>query len=209
VAPVAHHPEIVAGVRLTALRDAVLGMHIPGDVRELRGARLLSDAPRPAATEVAVVKSIVRSNPRIGAFEALRLATLATMRAREHGLDPNFFAATILQESAFDPHAVSSAAALGIAQFTVETADAYGVEPLDPADALAGAARLLSSYVARYRAEGAADPYALALAAYNAGPLAVERYHGVPPYPETRDYIADIADRWARLARDETAAPPS
>lgn len=174
-----------------------------------RGARLLADAPRPAATEVAVVRSIVRSNPRLAPLDALRLAAIAELCARRAGLDPNFFSATILQESAFDPFAVSSAGALGIAQFTLETADAFGVEPLDPAGALTGSARLLASYVARYRAGGEADPYALALAAYNAGPLAVAHYHGVPPYPETRGYIDDIADRWARLARDETPEPAS
>ena len=48
-----------------------------------------------------------------------------------------------------------------------------------------------------------ADPYGTALAAYNAGPLAVKRYGGVPPYPETRDYIALIFDRWARIVSYE------
>jgi soluble lytic murein transglycosylase-like protein len=49
-----------------------------------------------------------------------------------------------------------------------------------------------------------ANPYTAALAAYNAGPGAVDAYHGVPPYKETRDYIDDIVDRWARIARYET-----
>jgi len=55
-----------------------------------------------------------------------------------------------------------------------------------------------SAYVARYRGRDD-DPYALALAAYDAGPAAVATYHGVPPYAETRDYIIDIRDRWSRI----------
>jgi soluble lytic murein transglycosylase-like protein len=146
----------------------------------------------------------MRSNQRLSALDALHLAIVSKKCARAAGLDENFFGATILQESAFDPFAVSVAGALGIAQFTVETADAYGVEPLDPADALAGSARLLARYVARYRGRFGGDAYALALAAYNAGPLAVDRHRGVPPYAETRGYIADVEDRIARIARDES-----
>ena len=169
----------------------------------LRGARLLSDAPRPAPEAIALTKSIVRSNPRLDPLDALRLAVQAALCARGAGLNEDFFGATILQESAFDPFAVSSAGALGIAQFTLETADAFSVDPLDPKAALNGSARLLAAYLARYRRLAYGDPYALALAAYNAGPLAVERYRGIPPYPETRGYIDDIEDRLARISREE------
>ncbi len=175
----------------------------------MRGATLVADAVRPAPVELAVVRSIVRSNPRLDPLDALQLASRATAAARGQGIPPEWFCATMLQESGFDPNAVSAAGALGIAQFTIDTADAYGVDPLDPGDALTGAAALLGRYVRRYRADGASDPYALALAAYNAGPGAVRSYGGVPPYPETRGYIDDIEDRWARIARDETRPPPS
>jgi len=169
----------------------------------LRGARLVADATRPVRPTLAVTKAILRSNKRLDTLDALRLATVAAGCARTAGLEENFFAATILQESAFDPFALSAAGALGIAQFTLETADAFGVEPLDPYSALSGSAKLLAAYLARYRRRGAANPYALALAAYNAGPLAVARYRGVPPYPETRTYIDDIDDRLARIVKDE------
>ena len=97
--------------------------------------------------------------------------------------------------------AVSDAGALGIAQFTLDTADSYGVDPFDWQDAMAGSARLLASYVRQYDGRYP-DPYAVALAAYNAGPGAVEQYGGVPPYAETRDYIEDVYDRWGRIVRD-------
>lgn len=191
-------------VRVGGVRDALLSWHIPIAVPTLRGARLLADAPRPASPALALARSIVRSNPRLGPLDALRLAIDAQLSARSARLNANFFGATILQESAFDPCAVSSAGALGIAQFMPETAEAYAVNPLDPRDAMNGSARLLASYVARYRRRfQATNPYALALAAYNAGPLAVDAYHGVPPYEETREYIDDIDDRIARIVRDE------
>jgi len=202
--PTVYHSELSGNVSLTDVRDAVLSWHIPQAVPVFRGARLLADAPRPTGPAVALAKSIIRSNHRLGPMDALRLAIIADRSARDAGLNESFFGATILQESAFDPFAVSSAGALGIAQFMLETADAFAIDPLDPRQALAGSAHLLASYVARYRRRfPKADPYALALAAYNAGPLAVNRYAGVPPYAETRTYIGDIGERIARIVSDE------
>jgi soluble lytic murein transglycosylase-like protein len=157
------------------------------------------DAGRKAPPAVKVSREVMRTNPRIGAVDALLLATAAARSARERGLDPAFFAATLLQESAFDPSAVSVAGAVGIAQFTVPTAAEYGVDPWEPGSAIDGAARVLAAYLDDYRARGDDDPYALALAAYNAGPAAVSHYGGVPPYAETREYITDIRDRWSRI----------
>ena len=107
-------------------------------------------------------------------------------------------AAAILQESAYDPRALSAAGAIGIAQFEPETAQAEGIDPFDPSQSIAGAADLLSSYVRRYDAYPV--PFVEALAAYNAGPGAVDEHHGVPPYPETKTYVAQIVDRWAKIA---------
>ncbi len=109
----------------------------------------------------------------------------------------------LLQESAFSPDAMSPAGAVGIGQFTLDTAADAGVDPFDWRSAMDGSAALMGGYVREY--DGVyPDPYAAALAAYNAGPGTVAYYHGVPPYPETRDYIGDIYDRWARIIRDTT-----
>jgi len=202
------HSELSQSVSLTEVRDAVLSWHIPQEVPVFLGARLLADAPRPASAAVALTKSIIRSNPRLSPLDALRLAILSERSAHRAGLNQDFFGATILQESAFDPFAVSSAGALGIAQFMLYTADAFAIDPLNPRDALAGSAQLLATYVARYRMRFARDdPYALALAAYNAGPLAVAHYDGVPPYSETRAYIGDIYERMARIVSEEYPPP--
>ncbi len=157
------------------------------------------DAGRRSPPAIKVAREAMRANPRIDAIDALLLATQAVGDARATGLPPAFLAATLLQESAFDPGAVSSAGAVGIAQFTVPTADEYGVDPWEPRSAIAGASRVLAAYVAAYRARGDEDPYALALAAYDAGPAAVARYGGVPPYAETLEYIGDVRTRWSRI----------
>ncbi len=187
-------------VRIDVLRDAALSWHIPVPAPLTRGARMYMDAAPRSGQLTATVRNIMRTNPRLSGFDALVLAERTLSAARAHGLDPGFLAATLLQESAYDPDAISWAGAVGIGQFMVGTADLYGIDPFDPGPSIDATARLLGAYLARYR--GAADPYALALAAYNAGPAAVERYGGVPPYAETRAYIADIRERWSRIVRD-------
>ena len=156
------------------------------------------DAGRKAPLNVKVAREAMRANPQLGAVDALLLGTAVLDAARDRGIWPPFLAAALLQESAFDPHAVSVAGAVGIAQFTVPTAMEYGVDPWEPRSAIGGAARLFGAYVDAYRGRND-DPYALALAAYNAGPGTVDYYHGVPPYTETHEYIIDVRDRWSRI----------
>jgi len=187
-------------VRIDVLRARALAWHIPPMVQTIRGLRLLLDARPGSGTVLATVHSIARVNPRLSGMDALTLADLTIDAAHAHRLPPFFLTATLLQESAYDPTAISDAGAVGIAQFTIPTAVRYGVDPWTPQSAIDGAARLLSAYVRAYH--GARDPYALALAAYNAGPGAVAYYHGVPPYTETRDYLNDIIERWADLIHD-------
>ncbi len=179
--------------------NTALSWPAPSNVDVLFGARPIQDGGRLAAPQLAIARAILRTNPRITAIGSLALAGVTVRAARAVSLPPEFLAATILQESAYDPNALSAAGALGIAQFEIGTADAYGIDPLDPNRAIPGAAHLLASYVADYHGVYA-DPYAMALAAYNAGPGAVAYYHGVPPYQETRDYIALIYERWGRIA---------
>jgi len=152
--------------------------------------------------ELAITRAVLHTNPRLAQAQALLLAVETVRAARRRGLPPEFLAATLLQESAYDVEALSSAGAIGIAQFMPGTAADVGIDPYDPIDAIAGAAELLGSYVTAYR-HVYGDPYVTALAAYNAGPVAVERYGGVPPYPETQEYVALIFDRWAQIASYE------
>ncbi|MBD5653922.1 MAG: lytic transglycosylase domain-containing protein [Candidatus Eremiobacteraeota bacterium] len=200
--PLARHGAVPAP-DITLLEDRAQSWRVPLRASDLRGLRLLYDTPLRSGPTLAVVRSIVRSNHRLDPFDALVFATYAVSLAREHHMDYGFFCATLLQESAFAPDAVSAAGAVGIAQFTLDTAADEGVDPFDWASAMRGSARLLGRYVADY--DGTyADPYATALAAYNAGPGTVAYYHGMPPYAETKDYVADIYDRWSRIVRDAT-----
>jgi peptidoglycan lytic transglycosylase len=98
------------------------------------------------------------------------------------------------QESAFDRDAVSKAGARGLMQLMPATARSLGVNPDVPAQAVDGAARLLADHLRTFN--GRVD---LALAAYNAGPGAVRKYGGVPPYEETRTYVQRVTKNWGDL----------
>ncbi len=194
------HPNTV--VNLSRLRNLALSWHPVPYADALAGMRILADGPPTASATLAIVRAILRTNARIGPLDALRLGAATVRAARRDGLLPEYLAATLLQESAYDPRALSSAGAVGIAQFMPGTAAENGVDPYDPYDAIRGAAALISFYVRSYRGVYP-DPYAAALAAYNAGPGAVDAYHGIPPYPQTREYVGDILERWAWIAAQE------
>ncbi|TIC83524.1 lytic transglycosylase [Nocardioides sp. GY 10113] len=114
-------------------------------------------------------------------------ASLINAAAARTGVPGELIAAVARQESAFNPKAVSSAGAQGLMQLMPGTAAGLGVtNSFDPAQAIDGGARLLSTLLDRF---GRVD---LALAAYNAGPGAVLRYDGVPPYAETQNYVKSV-----------------
>ena len=108
--------------------------------------------------------------------------------AQRHELDPTLLTAVVRAESGFNPQALSSAGAMGLMQLMPETAKSLGVtDPYNPAQNVDAGATMLRSLIDRY--DGRLD---LALAAYNAGPGAVDRYNGVPPYAETRGYVESV-----------------
>ncbi|HEV3322008.1 MAG TPA: lytic transglycosylase domain-containing protein [Solirubrobacteraceae bacterium] len=115
-------------------------------------------------------------------------APLIEQAAARYGIDPSLLYGLIEQESGFDPSASSSAGAQGLTQLMPSTAASLGVtEPLNPTQSIEGGARYLSQLLHQF-AGNTTD----ALAAYNAGPGAVEQYGGVPPYPETQQYVAKV-----------------
>jgi soluble lytic murein transglycosylase-like protein len=112
---------------------------------------------------------------------------MAKDSAARHGVPVDLFLRLVQQESGWNPHAKSHKGALGLAQLMPSTARKLQVDPADPAQNLDGGARYLKQ---QYRTFGT---WRLALAAYNAGPGAVKKYGGVPPYDETRNYVKVIS----------------
>ena len=121
-------------------------------------------------------------------------ASLFTAAGQKYGVDPALLSAVAKAESNYNPSAVSSAGAQGLMQLMPATARSLGVNPAVPAQAVDGAAKMISGLLKQFG--GRVD---LALAGYNAGAGAVQRYGGVPPYPETRTYVQRVTSNWKAL----------
>ena len=124
-----------------------------------------------------------------GALAGVPYADLFTRAGARHGVDASLLAAVASQESSFNASAVSPAGAQGLMQFMPATAKGLGVNALDPTSAIDGAARYLASLSKQF---GSTE---LALAAYNAGPGTVSRHGGIPPYPETQNYVRAVMSK--------------
>ncbi|MDP5184321.1 transglycosylase SLT domain-containing protein [Blastococcus sp. BMG 814] len=140
--------------------------------------RVLPEAAVPAAAPAAA-----------GTLAGVPYADLFQRAAGRHGVDASLLAAVAQQESGFDTAAVSPAGAQGLMQFMPATAKGLGVNAFDPSSAVDGAARYLGSLTRQF---GSTE---LALAAYNAGPGTVSRYGGIPPYPETQNYVRSVMSK--------------
>lgn len=115
-------------------------------------------------------------------------ADLFRAAGQRYGVSPDLLAAVAKQESGYNSRAVSPAGAQGLMQLMPSTASGLGVgNPFDPAQAVNGAAKLLADLLARFD-----NSTPLALAAYNAGPGAVLRHDGIPPYRETQNYVRSV-----------------
>ena len=151
------------------------------------------DPPRPAAVNTPVVQTKTAST-------ALTKAEMHQMLAHAgaaHDIDEDLLASVVRAESGGQVRAVSRTGARGLMQLMPATANTLGVkDSFRPDENIAGGTAYLDELLTRYH-----DNVALALAAYNAGPGAVDRYHGVPPYRETRAYVARVIREFNRRKR--------
>jgi soluble lytic murein transglycosylase-like protein len=158
----------------------------PADFAGLLSSAGASPGTRPATS--AAARPSAASVASAGAA-ATRFAPEIARAAAATGLPTDLITAVAWTESGFRPDAVSSSGAIGLMQLMPGTADGLGVDPHDPGQNLLGGARYLQAQLDRF---GSLD---LALAAYNAGPNAVTRAGGIPPYAETQDYVAKVTAR--------------
>ena len=132
-----------------------------------------------------------KQNPNRNFYSSSNSTTeeLLNTAAQRNGVDPNLVRAVALTESGMNQDEISPVGAIGVMQLMPETAAALGVDPYDEAQNIEGGVRFLRQMLDQF---GGNVPHALA--AYNAGPGAVQRYGGIPPYSETQNYVGRILD---------------
>jgi soluble lytic murein transglycosylase-like protein len=160
---------------------------------------LCGAAPARGTPLFAYAAALRAFDPGLDDRRASALAERVIREADAAGLDARLVVALVAVESSWDPAAISPAGARGLGQLMPATAAALGIDPDDPAANLHGTVRHLARLVARYGAFPPQERYVRALAAYNAGSAAVERYGGLPPYRETQLYVQRVIVLWRRL----------
>lgn len=198
--------RVLAPIRTVFAAIALLGITAPPAAaqiyawRDASGVLVLSDRAL-SQSAVAVVPADRASERGPGQATALKAANyegLIVEHARRHDVRPDLVRAVIQVESAFNPAAVSPKGAMGLMQLMPSTARSLGVgNPFDPRQNVGAGVAYLRQLLDRYD-----NDERLALAAYNAGPGAVDRYgQAVPPYRETRDYVARISQAAGQTPR--------
>lgn len=150
-------------------------------------------APAPSPATAASAKAVVAERSPHELVEAA---------AKKNGLPPSFVHSVVKAESGYQPDALSPKGAIGLMQLMPATAQSYGVNPRDPAQNVEAGAAYLRELLIKY--DG--DPRR-ALAAYNAGPGAVAKYNGVPPYAETQTYVERVLRRYKKSTESDSSQP--
>jgi len=146
--------------------------------------------PSAVARTSAATAELLAASDECAPIPSSELQAYVEQVSVREGLGPDLLRAVIQQESAFYPCAVSRKGAQGLMQIMPETGAELGLDdPFDPLENIDAGARFLGQLLLRYSGD-----VALALAAYNAGPSAVDQYEGLPPIPETLDYVSAIME---------------
>ena len=190
-----HRAEIQGRVRLYL--NASEDSYIEFPTQDLATVEQVPDPPPPPV-------SAQTPSPVASLDAKLNQADLGEILARaghEHNLDVDLLASVVKAESGGNTRAESRAGARGLMQLMPATASGLGVaDSYEPDQNVRGGTTYLDALLTRYH-----DNLALALAAYNAGPAAVDKYHGIPPYHETQTYVARVIHEFNRRARAHVA----
>lgn len=185
-----HHAQVGSQIRLyMGPGESSYIDRAPSDIAKIE---TVPDPPPPAAEP---------ANPKTEApLSSLDLHEMLAQAGQQHNLDADLLASVVKTESNGNARAVSRAGARGLMQLMPKTAAEQGVsDSFRPDQNVRGGSAYLNELLVKYH-----DNIALALAAYNAGPAAVDKYHGIPPYHETRAYVARVIHEFNRrvLARE-------
>jgi hypothetical protein len=200
-----HHAEVDGRVRLylTPGQDNYIEF-APDDITQYQ--QVPDPPPRTADATVVNPSTTASAKPTSRPDARLSPADLHQMLLKagaDHNLDVDLLASVVKAESGGNVRAISRTGARGLMQLMPSTASALGVEDsFKPDQNVRGGSAYLDALLTRYH-----DQLALALAAYNAGPQAVDKYHGIPPYRETQAYVARVIHEFNRrvLAREALA----
>jgi len=190
-----HHAQVGPVIRLYT--GAGEGSYIEFRPEEITGFETVPDPPPAPRTSATAKPADARLSPA-------DLHEMLAEAGMQHNLDADLLASVVKAESNGNSRAVSRAGARGLMQLMPKTAAEQGVDDSFSADQnVRGGSAYLNELLVRYH-----DNIALALAAYNAGPAAVDKYHGIPPYHETRAYVARVIHEFNRrvLARQLQAS---
>jgi Transglycosylase SLT domain len=195
-----HHADVEGRVRL--YQGAGEDNFIEFAPQEIATFEHVSDPPPEIAKEPAKETAAARSEPAKDAkLSPADLHEILAKAGSDHNLDVDLLASLVKAESGGNARAVSRAGARGLMQLMPGTATELGVsDSFRPDENVRGGTTYLDALLIYYH-----DNLALALAAYNAGPAAVDRYHGIPPYHETRTYVAWVIHEFNRRVRAREA----
>ncbi len=142
-----------------------------------------------------ILDSSIENKKNPNSTSRTEINDLIAKYADKNGLDENFVKAVINQESGFNPNATSKCGAMGLMQLMPSTAQGLGVtNAYDAEQNIEGGTKYLKGLLDRF-----GNDKSLALAAYNAGPNAVKKYGGIPPYAETQNYVKSVLSKYDRL----------
>ena len=147
---------------------------------------------KPDADFQEILESSVKNSKNPTSVSRKEINSLITKYADKNGLDEDFVKAVINQESGFNPNATSHCGAMGLMQLMPSTAQGLGVtNAYDAEQNIQGGTKYLKGLMDRF-----GNDKSLALAAYNAGPNAVKKYGGIPPYAETQNYVKKVLSKY-------------